>query len=56
MNNWIPMYYTSNERDYFSLSTGISNSQNKHKSKEMYPVTQKCTFLPIIFNRSYLNK
>ena len=30
------MYYTSNERDYTSLSTGIFVSENKHESKKIY--------------------
>ena len=33
MNNGIPMYYTSNERDYFCLSADIYNPENKHKSE-----------------------
>ena len=34
MNNGISMYYTSNERDYASLSTGICISENKHESEK----------------------
>ena len=30
------MHYTSNERNFFSLSVGILNSENKHESEEMY--------------------
>ena len=30
------MYYTSNERDFFSLSPDIFNSENKHKCKSEY--------------------
>ena len=30
------MYYTSNERDYFSLSADIFNYENKHKCKREY--------------------
>ena len=30
------MYYTSNDRDYSALSTGIFISENKHESKNMY--------------------
>ena len=30
------MYYTSNERDYSSLSNGIFISENKHESKNKY--------------------
>ena len=30
------MYYTSNERTYFSLSPGIFNSTNKHESTKRY--------------------
>ena len=30
------MYYTSNERDYSSLSNGIFISENKHESKKTY--------------------
>ena len=30
------MYYTSNERDYFTLSTGIHNSEDRHESRKMY--------------------
>ena len=30
------MHYTSNERNYFSLSVGILDSENKHESKEIY--------------------
>ena len=30
------MYYTSNDRDYPALSTGIFMSENKHESKNMY--------------------
>ena len=30
------MYHTSNERDYYSLSTGIFFSENKHESKKRY--------------------
>ena len=30
------MYYTSNERDYYSLSTVIFISENKHESKQIY--------------------
>ena len=28
------MFYTSNERDYWSLSVDIFDSENKHKSKK----------------------
>ena len=30
------MYYASNERDYYSLSTGIFFSESKHESKKTY--------------------
>ena len=30
------MYYISNERDYFQLSAELFNSENKHKSKQIY--------------------
>ena len=30
------MYYTSNERDFFSLSPDIFNPENKHKCKSEY--------------------
>ena len=30
------MSYTLNERDYFSLSADIYNSENKHKCKSKY--------------------
>ena len=30
------MYYTSNGRNYFSLSADIFNSENKHKCKSKY--------------------
>ena len=36
------MYYTSNERGYFTLSTGILHSENKHESKKRY--TEMCFF------------
>ena len=36
MNNGISIYYTSNERDYFSISADISNSENKYRSKKIY--------------------
>ena len=42
------MYYTSNDRDYSALSTGIFISENKHESKNMYR--------EMFFNRPYLNK
>ena len=29
------MFYTSNERDYCSLSVDIFDSENKHKSKKL---------------------
>ena len=40
------MYYTSNERDYYSLSTGIFFSENKHESKKRY---REMYFLDLIF-------
>ena len=30
------MFYTSNERDYLSLSADIFDSENKHKSTKIY--------------------
>ena len=39
------MYFTSNERDYSSLSTGIFISENESKKKYRE-----------FFNRPYLNK
>ena len=30
------MYYTSNERDYFSLSADISNDEKKHRNEKIY--------------------
>ena len=48
------MYYTSNDRDYSALSTGIFISENKYESKNMY--REMCFFLLKCFNCPYLNK
>ena len=37
------MFYTSNDRDYFALSTGIFIFENTHESKNMY--REMCFFL-----------
>ena len=40
------MYYTSNERDYFSLSIDVSNFENKYGGRKWY---LKRSFLLLLF-------
>ena len=48
------MYYTSNERNYFSLSAGIFNSENKHESTTKYK--KMFCFFTFIFQSSISQK
>ena len=43
------MFYTSNERDYCSLSVDIFDSENKHKSKK---ICKERYFFTFIFQSS----
>ena len=46
------MYYTSNERDYFSLSIDVSNFENKYGGRKWYLKRYFFYFLFLIVNIS----